>query len=106
MTAILEKIRQLEAARDRGEMTPPEFERAKESLFATVEDAVSAPAPPPRHAPATPGIFWPALILSVFGVLALTGLATVILGDLTLALTLAVTLLAAITVKAFRALDE
>ena len=107
MTAILEQIRQLEAARNRGEMTSAQFERAKERLFDTVEDAVAtpiAPSAPPRRGP--PSIFWPALGVSVLGIAVVTGLATLLIGDLTLALTLAVTLLAAVTVAAFRALDE
>ena len=111
---MLESIRRLEAARDRGELTPDEFERAKERLFETVEDAVTVTSQPsqtaPHDAPSTtpPGtdIFWPALISSVLAVGIVTGLATLLFGDLTLALTLAVTLLAAIMVKAFRTLDE
>lgn len=54
MSAILQEIRQLEAARDRGDISPEDFTKAKNRLLSTVEDATVLPQanrqPAPRAA--------------------------------------------------------
>lgn len=135
MTAILKDLRSLRAARDRGEITPEQFARAEAVLHSLVEDAVvdGAPEPkraakpaPPRKRPAavepitaetvaadahttahsTPARVWETVLMVAAGLAFLTVLATVIVGSLTLALTLLVTTIAAGTVWALKNLDE
>lgn len=105
MTAVLQNLRQLEAARRRGELSNVEYAARRADMMAAVEEAKldNAAAPPPAP---------PKVNLWALGALlvALAGGTTVLsawaLGDLSLALTLAVTLLAALTVTAFQSLRE
>ncbi len=105
MTAVLEEIRQLEAAHARGDLSEGDLQAAKASLMDAIEEADAI-----RHedgaSNAPPSHIWHALLFSLAGLVVVTGLGTVLLGDFSLALTVAVTLLAALTVRAFQALDD
>ncbi len=127
MTAILKDLRSLKAARDRGEITPEQYARAEMVLHGMVEEAVldvepapaatrpapgrverpatRSPAPPPTTPPAPAGA-WETALMVAAGLAALTMLFAVLIGSLTLALTLLVTLIAAGTVWALKHLDE
>lgn len=110
MTAIFEEIRQLDAARKRGEISPEAFAAAKARLLNSVEEAevLSQQAAAVRRRPAAPPAsgLWGMLAMGLLGAGVLTVLAGQLIGDLTIALTLAVTVLAAIVVKAFRGLES
>ena len=127
MTAILKDLRSLKAARDRGEITPEQYARAEMVLHGMVEEAVldvePVPDPPPNRAargatarapaseqrpasiPAPAGAWETALMLAA-GLAALTMLFALLIGSITLALTLLVTLIAAGTVWALKHFDE
>ncbi len=110
MTAVLEEIRSLEAARKRGDISEADFLRIRASLMDSIEDATlelrpnPAPAPTPSK-PATPQLWHIVLFIALlFG--GGTLVASWLIGDMTLALTLAATALAAFTVHAFRNLED
>ena len=104
MTAILDELRRLDAAKSRGELSPAEYASAKAKLMSGIEDADVEVAPAPQR----PHNFkmFDVVLSCAMATLACVGTATLLFGDLTLALTLAVTLLAAFTIRAFRALDD
>ena len=122
MTAILQEVRRLDAARKRGELTEAEFARAKLRLLDEVEDADTEPTPP---APARPAVARPQaqtsaepqiaapdpklvhlIVALVVGLALCLGLTALLLQDLTLALTLTGTLCAAVVVRAYTRLEE
>ena len=104
MTAILEEIRRLDAAKQRGDLTEGEYNSAKAKIVSAVEEADVAPS---AIAPPRPSFrVFDIVLLCAIATFACVGLATILFGDLTLALTLAVTILAAFTIHAFRTLDD
>lgn len=121
MTAILREIRRLEAARDSGALSETEFEAERAKLLAEVEDVEvdvrptrrpqtvtvrppSAARPAGRSNAPSLGMFEIILIgVALTALLALVS--TLLIGDLTLALTLTVTVMAAVLVAAFRRLE-
>ncbi len=108
MTAILDEIRRLEAAKNRGELSPAEYAAAKSRLMETVEDAdTGTPAVIAQDpGPAKPIRAFDVITFLIIASFACLGIATLILGDLMLAITLTLTLLAAFTVRAFLTLDD
>ena len=108
MTAILEDIRRLDAAYARGELTTVELADAKARLMDAIPDVtpdVAADEParatePQRRQTVAPMLLFCALILA-----ACAGMALLLTGDLLLSATLAVTVLAALSVMLFRELD-
>ncbi|THH35276.1 SHOCT domain-containing protein [Aliishimia ponticola] len=119
MTAMLREIRQLDAARRRGELDEMEYIHAKARLLEAVEDATVEVAPRPEARPRTrpirrdagpgagaQGAIWLALPICLLAAGATTLLGAWLLGDLTLALTLTATLSAAVIVAAFKNLED
>lgn len=114
MSSILQEIRRLESARDRGELSAEEFAAAKETLLGSVEDATvisqerprrraqPSPAPVSRNAPSG---FWGIVAIALVAALAMTVLVGQMIGDFTIALTLVISVLAAVLVAAFRRLE-
>ncbi|WP_299044523.1 hypothetical protein [uncultured Tateyamaria sp.] len=107
MTAILDDIRRLEAAHARGELSAVDLAAKKAKLFEAIPDAddvyVEAPARvPPRRAQSRLG---QTLLLCLFVLTLCAGTTIVLTGDLMLATTLSITVLAALTVTMFRQLD-
>jgi hypothetical protein len=114
MTAILEEIRKLDAARERGEIGYSDFALKRKRLLESVEDAQfvgeeHTPDPEedaPRQPP-IPGVdLWLMALVLMGGFTVCTALVTWLVGDITLALTASVTLLAALCVRAFRNLQD
>ncbi|AHD11040.1 SHOCT domain-containing protein [Phaeobacter gallaeciensis] len=113
MSAILQEIRQLEAARDRGDISPEDFTKAKNRLLSTVEDATVLPQanrqPPPRATVRQSGTpastAWGMLLLALCAATVMTVLVGQLVGDMTIAFTLVVTVFAAIVIAAFRRLE-
>ena len=116
MTSILKNIRELDARLKRGELSKPQYERARETLLQSVEDAQTED-PPLSTTPKTPEPKRPdrcssasALGFSIVVCLGVMGLSVAVLllflPDINLALTLGVTLLAALAVALFRAADD
>ncbi|GGX41755.1 hypothetical protein GCM10007385_06650 [Tateyamaria omphalii] len=108
MTAILDDIRRLDAAHARGEINAVDLAAAKAKLFESVPDAdevvIQATA---RAAPRRPtGRFGPTLLLCIFVLTLCAGTTLLLTGDLMLAMTLSITVLAALTVTLFRQLDS
>ncbi|WP_299727621.1 SHOCT domain-containing protein [uncultured Tateyamaria sp.] len=105
MTAILDDMRRLDAAHARGEITAVDLAAAKAKLLDSVPDAseASRSAAPARRA--RRATIWPMLLLCVMVVTICAGAALVLTGDLMLSATLAITVLAAITIMLFRQLD-
>ena len=115
MTAMLNEIRILDARRARGDISPEEYTRARNALLQNVEEAnthfidiTPRPAPPPPPQPARN--LSSALGFSVVVCLAVMGLCIsltlLFLPDLNLALTLGVTILAALSVGLLREKGE
>ncbi|WP_293575301.1 SHOCT domain-containing protein [Phaeobacter sp.] len=114
MSAILQEIRRLESARDRGELSEAAFDEAKEEILNAVEEATvisqSRPSAEPQGQTASPADTaqngWFGLLAVGAGVtLALTSVVGQLIGDFTLALTLMVSILAAIVFAAARKLE-
>jgi len=108
MNVILEEVRRLEAAREKGEVSEFEYAVAKSRLLSTVEEATVLPPeaePEPREKDsATPNPWGLALIgLCCAGLM--TFLSTQLIGDFTIAFTLVTCICAAIVVVAFRRLE-
>ncbi|MEO0379507.1 MAG: hypothetical protein AAF252_04510 [Pseudomonadota bacterium] len=106
MTAILDDMRRLEAAHARGELTTIDLAAAKADLLDSVPDAdepVHMAEPVPTRV--TRATIWPMLLLCMVVVTVCTGAALMLTGDMTLSATLAITVLAAITVALFRQVD-
>lgn len=107
MTAILDDIRRLDAAHARGELNAVDLAAEKAKLFEAIPDAddvyVEAPArEPPRQVHSRLG---QTLLLCVFVLTLFAGATMLLTGDLMLAMTLSITVLAALTVALFRQID-
>ncbi len=148
MTVMLERLRQLEAARKRGDLTDAQYADARSKLLSMVEDvdvettgprtapprANAAPPRPkatrpaqaarPRSRPAAPhsarraapavasqtetaesddmSFFWGLVLVGLCAAGLMTFLVGRLIGDITIALTLAVTVFAAIVIAAFQ----
>ncbi|MEL6452291.1 MAG: hypothetical protein AAFQ19_13615 [Pseudomonadota bacterium] len=107
MTAILDGIRRLDAAHARGEISAVDLAAAKAELMDTVPEADEAPVPPPITAtpPRAHARLGQTLLLCVFVLVLCAGTTVLLTGDLMLAMTLSITVLAALTVTLFRQLD-
>ncbi|MFS4581913.1 SHOCT domain-containing protein [Phaeobacter sp. C3_T13_0] len=118
MSSILQEIRQLEAARERGDLSPEDFTRAKTRLLNTVEEATvlpqaqrQSPGQSPtraarRQSSDVAPVAWGMLLLALFAAAAMTLLVGQLIGDVTIAFTLVVTVFAAIVIAAFRRLER
>ncbi len=116
MTAILEDLRRLDAARKRGDISHSVYEETKGRLLGQVEDVqIVAEAPTALRATdqtqdrmqeeANQGV-WSLLLLGFLAAGILTFLLAQFIGDLTIAVTLVVTIFAAILVKAAKRLEH
>jgi len=110
MNAILEDVRRLEAAREKGEVSEFEYAVAKSRLLSTVEEATVLPPveaePEPREeATATPDLWGLALIGLICAGL-MTFLTAQLTGNVTVAFTLVTCICAAIVIAAFRRLES
>ena len=113
MTAMLKNIRELDAQLKRGEITPAEHAKRREILLQSSEiidtdfEAVTSPRKPAAaQSEASPNVIGFSIVVCL-GVMGLSiGFILLFLPDLNLALTLGVTLLAALCVALFRALDD
>lgn len=109
MTAVLNAIRRLDALLDRGDISPEEYARRRTSLLHNIEDAqtdvidITPQTPePPANKQGGSSAFGLGLVV-VFAVMGLCiGLTLLFLTDLDLALTLGVTILAALAVTLLR----
>ena len=140
MTVMLERLRQLEAARKRGELSDAEYASARARLMAVVEDVdvettgptarpsatpqepAKAARPRPRPTAAQPtrraapavaphsdpaesddmSFFWGLILVGLCAAGLMTFLVGRLIGDITIALTLAVTVFAAVVIAAFQ----
>ena len=110
MTAVLQEIRRLEAAQERGEIDASDMQRLRDALTDLVEDADEIDpdtdlAPPPHLSGPLPDL-WQICLLVIAGFTLLTLFGTWVIGDIWIAITLSVTLLAALTIRAFHNLDR
>lgn len=107
MTAILDDIRRLDAAHARGEINAIDLAAAKVELIESVPDADDCerrmPEQPRPHEKRT-GV-GPTLLLCILVLIICVGAALLLTGDVMLSSTLAITVLAAMTVVLFRQLD-
>lgn len=107
MTAILDDIRRLDAAHARGEINAVDLAAAKANLFEAIPDVsdvyldAQVREPPPR----TPSRLGQTLLLCIFVLTLCAGATMLLTGDLMLAMTVSITILAALTVTLFRQLD-
>jgi len=112
MTAILNEIRILDARLDRGEITPAEYKAARGRLLHDVEDAQSdfidiTPAPAAREAPRQgSSALGLGLVVCLLVMSLCISLTLLFLPDLNLALTLGVTILAALSVALLQVKDD
>ncbi len=112
MTAILEDLRRLDAARKRGDISHSVYEEAKGQLLCDVDDVqiLSETKPAPRAV--TPAQvdegqgLWGLLLIGFCGAGSMTFVAAQLIGDMTIAVTLVVTVFAAILVKAAKRLEH
>lgn len=105
MTAILDDMRRLDAAHARGELNAIDLAAAKADLLDAVPDATETARPPERKPRIQRAAMWPMLLLCVLVVTVCSGVALMLTGDVMLSATLAITVLAALTVMLFRQLD-
>lgn len=112
MTAILEDLRRLDAARKRGDISHSVYEEAKGRLLSQVEDVhIVAEAKPAQHSSdrtdddANQGL-WSLMLVGFCGAGILTFVLAQLIGDVTIAVTLVVTVFAAILVKATKRLEH
>lgn len=113
MTAVLNAIRRLDELLDRGDISPEEHARRRASLLRNIEDAQAevidiSPQKPDKQAPAPNGSSAFGLgVVVVFAVMGLCiSLTLFFLSDVNLALTLGVTILAALAVTLLRETEE
>ncbi|MEP3637648.1 MAG: hypothetical protein ABJN14_10355 [Paracoccaceae bacterium] len=108
MTTVLDEIRQLEAARSRGDMNEFAFRLAKAELMDAIEDADQEMAELSDHSGTAPSrnMVWQVVLFGLVAFVSLTGITAIVLGDTSLALTVAVVVLAAVTVQAFSTLED
>ena len=101
MTSILNEVRKLDAARKRGDISEMDFAEIRAQLLGAIEDAEIIEDTAPEPTPAVPNVdLWLIGLLLTCAFFMVTALATWALGDFVLAVTLSVTLLAAIIVRA------
>jgi len=114
MTSVLNELRSLDAARARGDISGEDFARIRGSLLDAIEDAtlvgddfvqIETPDAPAPVSDDTKKLWHIIAFLCVSFVLC-TGFTAWLFGDLTLALTLSATLMAALTVRAFLKLED
>jgi len=107
MTAILDDIRRLDAAHVRGEISAIDLAAAKADLMDSVPDATETARPKPTGAPVEKraGI-WPTLLLCALILTICVGAALALTRDIMLSATLAITVLAAVTIMLFRQIDS
>jgi len=116
MTAILRKMRNLDARYKRGEIDAKEYTRLKSRLRKSVEEAqpaggdivdagpeTTSPQPPRISGNMTWGL---GLVICLVVIGLCMGLALILFVDISFGLTLGVTLLAALTVALFRGLEK
>lgn len=112
MTTILEDIRRLDAARKRGDISPDVYEHEKRRVLGRVEDVqlVSETRPerrnPHRAREDENQGLWSLLLVGFCLAGILTFVAAQLIGDMTIAVTLVVTIFAAILVKAAKRLEH
>jgi hypothetical protein len=107
MTAVLNEIRRLEEAERRGEISPVQMRLAKAELMNAVEDVDGLQFAEPERPPAVKQTeLWHILVFCLCLAAFCTAVGTLLLGDLTLALTVTVTLLAVLSVRSFRHLGD
>ena len=116
MTAVLNAIRRLDALLDRGDISPEEYARRRATLLNQIEDAqpdiidITPVAPPAAPSPDTGRTGSAAAglgLVVVFAVMGLCiGLTLLFLPNLNLALTLGVTILAALAVTLLRGSEQ
>ena len=105
MTAVLDELRQLDLAYERGELTREERDARKSDVMDRIPEAFE-PMPtlkPPKEARFGIGHM---IVLGLSVIIFFTGLAILISAEFELALTFGITVLAALTVALFRQLDE
>jgi len=106
MTAILDDIRRLEAAHARGDISALDLAAEKAKLFEAIPDADEVTPAPAREAPRRrQSRIGQTLLLCIFVLTLCAGTTIVLTGDVMLAMTLSITVLAALTVTLFRQLD-
>lgn len=107
MTAILDGMRRLDAAHSRGEINAIDLAVAKARLMDSVPDANAQEnrvidQPPPREKRTGVG---PTLLLCALVLTICVGAAMLLTRDIMLSSTLAITVLAAMTIVLFRQID-
>jgi hypothetical protein len=103
---MLDEMRRIDIAAARGDVSPEAAKAAKARLVGQIEDAPISGDTLARSAEPHTGVVWHVVVFALCLLAGATAVATVLLGDLTLALTCTLTLLAAFTVHAFRTLDD
>ena len=103
MSAILSQLRLLEAKRDSGTLTAAEFEQAKSALLNDIPDAFIESEPTPKPKPTSS--LWDTLLLWIVAAALCTTVTWAITGNIGMASTLGITVLAAFTIKLFAALE-
>ena len=108
MTAILDDIRRLDAAHARGDMSAVELAAEKARLFEAIPDAEDIQVAPPSREPPrrTHARLSQTLLLCLFVLTLCAGTTLLLTGDVMLAVTVSITVLAALTVTLFRQLDD
>jgi hypothetical protein len=112
MTAMLRDLRDLDSRFDRGLMTDAEYKLQRAALLNSVDDAspdfVPARPPKPRRPRRRGGSFLWGLgtVVCMVVIGASLILSELLFADLNLALTLGVTVLAALTIALLRSLEE
>ena len=107
MTAILKELRLLEAEHAQGRISDADLKRRRAELMRGIPDAFEvANAPDTPKSKPVPTNNWDMLLILV-GVAFLGGaLVLLVAGDIVMAMTFGVTVLAALTIRLFLSLDD
>jgi len=107
MSVILNKLRLLEAKRVSGALTFSDFEKQKSALLDDIPDAFESEltVSEPTTSAKSNAALWDTLVLWIVGAVFCGTVTWAVTGNLGIAATLGITVLAAFTIKLFTALE-
>lgn len=106
MTAILKELRLLEAEHARGRITNADLARRKAALMRDIPDAFEVANSDIEPTPKPQGNPWDLLLLLLAAASICGAVVLLIVGDILLAMTFGITVLAALTIKLFLSIED
>ncbi|SPH19733.1 hypothetical protein ASD8599_00468 [Ascidiaceihabitans donghaensis] len=106
MTAILKELRLLEAEHARGRITDADLARRKAELMKDIPDAFEVANTDVEPTPASDNNSWDMLALLLIAAALCGSAVLLIVGDIFMAMTFGITVLAALTIKLFLSIED